>query len=63
MTGPTPYPSLPMRFSSFGKGLHAFPPPTMGQHNEEVLRGELGLSSEELESLREKKVIGDQPAF
>jgi hypothetical protein len=35
----------------------------MGQHNEEVLGGELGLSSSEIEALREKQVIGNQPDF
>jgi crotonobetainyl-CoA:carnitine CoA-transferase CaiB-like acyl-CoA transferase len=63
VTGETPYPNLPMRFSAFGPGLKTAPPPTMGQHNEEVLGGELGLSSEELAGLREKKIIGDRPDF
>jgi crotonobetainyl-CoA:carnitine CoA-transferase CaiB-like acyl-CoA transferase len=63
VTGPTPYPNLPIRFSARGPGLHTSPPPTMGQHNEEILGGELGLSRAELEALREKKIIGDRPVF
>jgi len=63
VTGPTPYPNLPMRFSRFGAGLHTTPPPTLGQHNDEVLGGELGLSPEELARLRAAKVIGERPDF
>lgn len=63
VTGPTPYPNLPIRFSALGAGLHAFPAPTLGQHNEAILGGELGLSRAELEALREKKIIGERPDF
>ncbi len=34
------------------------PPPTLGQHNEEVLRG-LGLTDDEIDDLRARKVIGE----
>ena len=37
-------------------------PPTLGEHNDEVLGGELGLSPDELDRLRADKVIGDWPA-
>jgi crotonobetainyl-CoA:carnitine CoA-transferase CaiB-like acyl-CoA transferase len=33
--------------------------PVLGQHNDEVLAGELGLSAEEMTELREKAIIGD----
>jgi crotonobetainyl-CoA:carnitine CoA-transferase CaiB-like acyl-CoA transferase len=63
VTGETRYPGFPMGFSSLGPQLHRSPPPTLGQHNDEVLGGELGLSRDELEALREAKVIGDRPSF
>ena len=63
VTGPTPYSNLPMRFSALGRGLKTSPAPTIGQHNDEVLGGELGLTRDELEGLREKKIIGDRPDF
>jgi crotonobetainyl-CoA:carnitine CoA-transferase CaiB-like acyl-CoA transferase len=54
------YPGFPMRFSGIDT-QHRWPPPTLGQHNEEVLAGELGLSAEQIEALRQKKVIGERP--
>jgi crotonobetainyl-CoA:carnitine CoA-transferase CaiB-like acyl-CoA transferase len=62
-TGPVDYPVLPMKFSGLGSKLHRRPPPTLGQHNEEVLVGELGMSDDELEELRELKTIGTRPSF
>ena len=61
--GPRRYPGLPMRFSALGPDWHRRPPPTLGQHNREVLGGELGLSDEELVSLAERKIIGTKPSF
>ena len=52
-----------MRFSALGDRLHRSPPPTLGQHNDEILGGELGLSEAELDALREQKIIGDWPTF
>jgi crotonobetainyl-CoA:carnitine CoA-transferase CaiB-like acyl-CoA transferase len=63
VTGETRYPGLPMVFSAFGTRLHKSPPPTLGQHNQEILCGELGLSREEFEQLREAQVIGERPSF
>ncbi|MFN2538038.1 MAG: CoA transferase [Mycobacteriales bacterium] len=37
-------------------------PPTLGEHNDEVLAGELGLTGEELTGLAERQVIGSRPA-
>ena len=62
-TGPVDYPVLPMKFSGLGPKLHRSPPPTLGQHNDEVLGGELGISDDELEELRELKTIGTRPSF
>jgi crotonobetainyl-CoA:carnitine CoA-transferase CaiB-like acyl-CoA transferase len=63
VTGATRYPGLPIAFSAFGRHLHRSPPPTLGQHNDEILGGELGLSSEELADLRARKIIGERPSF
>jgi crotonobetainyl-CoA:carnitine CoA-transferase CaiB-like acyl-CoA transferase len=56
------YPVLPTRFASWTGPVHARPAPTLGQHNEEVLGGELGLSADELARLRADRVIGERPA-
>ncbi len=63
VTGPTRYPGLPMRFGNLPRALHRRPAPTLGQHNDEVLGNELGLSEEEIEALREAEVIGVKPPF
>ena len=63
VTGETRYPGLPMAFSGLERHLHTSPPPTLGQHNDEILGGELGLSANELRGLRERKIIGERPAF
>ena len=63
VTGDTRYPGFPMSFSILGNQLHSAPPPTLGQNSEDILKGELGLSDEEVEALREKKVIGTRPTF
>jgi crotonobetainyl-CoA:carnitine CoA-transferase CaiB-like acyl-CoA transferase len=62
ITGATRYPELPLRFSAFPRPLRRTPPPTLGQHNDEVFR-ELGLLDDEIAELRAKKVIGEKPAW
>jgi len=57
------YPGLPLRFCSMGPAWHHFPPPTLGQHNQEILGEELGYSKQELANLRERKIIGERPAW
>ena len=60
--GTVRYPVLPTRFASWSGPVHVRPAPTLGQHNDEVLGGELGLSEAELVGLRERGIIGDRPA-
>jgi crotonobetainyl-CoA:carnitine CoA-transferase CaiB-like acyl-CoA transferase len=52
------YPGWPMRFS-FTDVQHRGNPPTLGQHNHEVL-SELGLSSADIDALERDGVIGDR---
>lgn len=54
------YAGQPVRLSATPARLHR-PAPCLGQHNERILGGLLGLSAEELDDLREKGVIGDEP--
>jgi formyl-CoA transferase len=46
----------PMRFSATPLE-HKTPPPTLGQHTDEVLRGLLGMSAEEVGRLRAAGVL------
>ena len=62
-TGATRYPGWPMAFSGFPRALHKRPPPSLGEHNHEVLRDEFGLNDEEIEQLEEEKIIGTRPSF
>jgi crotonobetainyl-CoA:carnitine CoA-transferase CaiB-like acyl-CoA transferase len=59
-SGTHPYKTWPFRFSGIDMS-HKRPPPLLGEHNAEVLCGLLGVSKDELERLREKQVIGNEP--
>ena len=54
------YAGQPVRLSATPAQVYR-PAPCLGQHNEQVLGGLLGLSAGELAALRDKSVIGDRP--
>ena len=58
LTGPHRYPGWPFTITPGPANHHRFAPPTLGQHNEEILRG-LGLTDDELDDLRARHVIGE----
>ncbi|OBG27854.1 CaiB/BaiF CoA-transferase family protein [Mycobacterium sp. 852002-51057_SCH5723018] len=59
ITGSHRYPGWPFRITPGPARHHRTPPPTLGQHNEEILRG-LGLSEQELATLRSERIIGER---
>ncbi len=59
VTGAHRYPGWPFRITPGPERHHRSAPPTLGQHNDDVLRG-LGCSEDELASLRAERVIGDR---
>ena len=56
-----PLASMPFRFASVDRWIRT-PAPGLGQHNEAVLCGILGLSKEALRALEAEGVIGTRPA-
>ncbi len=60
VVGRMPLASFPFRFASVERWLRT-PAPRMGEHNEAVLGGLLGLSTEELRDLEARGVIGTRP--
>ena len=61
VVGRVPYPSFPGRFNGQYHRLGR-PSPTLGEHNEEILRDVLGLDASEIARLADTKVIGTRPA-
>ncbi len=59
--GRQPFVGLPFHFASVDRWLTR-PAPTMGEHDHEVLGGELGLDAAELERLTGAGIIGTRPA-
>ncbi|CAM3136121.1 CaiB/BaiF CoA-transferase family protein [Mycobacterium colombiense] len=59
ITGRHRFPGWPFRISPGPAHQHRTAAPTLGQHNSEVL-GALGLSAQEIASLREQRVIGER---
>ncbi|MGO9381861.1 MAG: CaiB/BaiF CoA transferase family protein [Mycobacterium sp.] len=60
ITGPHRYPGWPFRITPGPGRHHRTAPPTLGQHNDEILRG-IGFSGDELATLRAERVIGERP--
>lgn len=60
ITGVNPIPSPIVRASQSPAGIR-IPAPTLGQHNEEILGGLLGMTDDELDNLRTRGVIGNAP--
>jgi crotonobetainyl-CoA:carnitine CoA-transferase CaiB-like acyl-CoA transferase len=58
VTGRHRYPGWPFTMTPGSARHHRFSAPTLGQHNDEILRG-LGLSDQEIEDLRGRRVIGE----
>lgn len=54
--GPIKMVNTPMKFSE-SKAEARTPPPLLGQHTDEVLVEKLGMTSDEIQALREKGVI------
>ena len=59
ITGSHRLPGWPFRITPGPARHHRVAPPTLGQHNDEILRG-LGLSEDELATLRKQRVIGER---
>ena len=59
ITGAHRYPGWPFRITPGPARHHRTAPPTLGQHNDEILRG-LGFSDDELAALRDERVIGER---
>lgn len=60
LTGTHAFPTWPVKFS--GQRLkHQSPAPTLGQHNEYILKDILGLSDEQISRLEQTEMIGIEP--
>jgi formyl-CoA transferase len=55
--GRVPLPHSPLRYSSADGGADLVPSPALGEHNEEIFCGWLGLSREELDALEREEVV------
>ncbi len=60
-TGPGLYPTPPFALLTGQRQWLLRPPPTLGEHNEDILRDKCGLTEAELEHLAAGKVIGTRP--
>jgi crotonobetainyl-CoA:carnitine CoA-transferase CaiB-like acyl-CoA transferase len=62
VVGEQQFPGWPMRLSGGPSRFWRRPAPCLGEHNDDVLGGELGLDGATLAGLRERGVIGEAPA-
>ncbi|MCU1502289.1 MAG: frc 12, partial [Ilumatobacteraceae bacterium] len=60
--GESTHVTFPFRLPGCSGPVHRRPAPTLGQHNDEVLRDVLGLTAAEIHGLRATGVIGEQLA-
>ena len=51
-------PGWPIRFSGMRSSWPGGPAPTLGQHNQDVLMGDLGLTAAQLEDLAQRGIVG-----
>ena len=61
VVGRYPLPSLPFRIRGQPRRWIRSAPPTLGQHNREVLQGWMGLDERTFRELEEDRVVGDRP--
>lgn len=63
LSGPRLFPRYPMHydFETGRADTHRMPAPMLGEHTEEILCGELGLSKSEFATLVQDQVIGTEP--
>jgi len=61
VSGARRIPMVPFRFRSRAARWMRRPSPTLGEHNDDVLGGLLGLPADELATLRDREVIGERP--
>lgn len=55
------YPGIPLRFDDFDGRWYESAPPLLGQHNAEVLHGELACTDADIDRLRADGIIGERP--
>jgi crotonobetainyl-CoA:carnitine CoA-transferase CaiB-like acyl-CoA transferase len=51
--------TFPFRLPGGADAVHRRPAPTLGQHNDEILRDLLGLTEADMNALRERRIVGE----